>query len=480
MGSKRYQKMHSSSASEHPGDDTTASSSPRTTGMVQRQQTSDLIPSTTPAIIPDIYDGKDHVFSSQRSKLSNSSSHDERSSSDSRRGSQPTTRSAFRRSGRGNRCSTENRSASVRFRTIPLDDIAVNIEDDESYGNDCQSDSSGEDSCSSGSFDRDDDMVASHERQSHDHNISSIRSDNSQQAGKSRGWKILRKHLRKGTLVLEARDIMMTCGDENDTCTRTISNSSSSLSAAGRSNKSIRNQIVGEIQKGQTLSIQTCLLAIGMYLIFSICIFSFILEPSWTIIDSCYFAVATFTTLGYGDLTPSGSTSRIVTCAFALLGVGCLGLTLGVLGKQIIENHEIAAKGHETQLKEDVMTMFGTGSRKSYGTWNEDNGGDGVTETDTTFDVAQASKPTTTTTAAVFAVETTNSDRSIISQLTTQTSLSSTWIGKQVNEATNKWSSSAWNFRNFLILGIVLVILVYRISISAGWDVVDTIYAAVG
>ena len=171
----------------------------------------------------------------------------------------------------------------------------------------------------------------------------------------------------------------MTCGDENDTCTRTISNSSSSLSAAGRSNKSIRNQIVGEIQKGQTLSIQSCLLAIGMYLIFSICIFSFILEPSWTVVDSCYFAVATFTTLGYGDLTPSGSTSRLITCAFALLGVGCLGLTLGVLGKQIIENHEIVAKGHETQLKEDVMTMFGTGSRrKNYnGAWNEDNGGDG-------------------------------------------------------------------------------------------------------
>lgn len=60
----------------------------------------------------------------------------------------------------------------------------------------------------------------------------------------------------------------------------------------------------------------------------------------WSPLDACYFMVVTATTVGYGDITPTNSTSRLFTCAYALLGttiiIGALGplveAVLGLLG----------------------------------------------------------------------------------------------------------------------------------------------------
>jgi hypothetical protein len=60
----------------------------------------------------------------------------------------------------------------------------------------------------------------------------------------------------------------------------------------------LRRQAFEDFQKGMTFSVQQCLMAIVSYVAVSIVLFSFVLEPQWTIIDSCYFAVSTFTTVG--------------------------------------------------------------------------------------------------------------------------------------------------------------------------------------
>ncbi len=44
----------------------------------------------------------------------------------------------------------------------------------------------------------------------------------------------------------------------------------------------------------------------------------------WSWIDSLFFTVVTLTTVGYGDLSPTGPGSKLFTVTFILLGVGLL------------------------------------------------------------------------------------------------------------------------------------------------------------
>lgn len=44
----------------------------------------------------------------------------------------------------------------------------------------------------------------------------------------------------------------------------------------------------------------------------------------WAWTDSLYFTVITLTTVGYGDLSPTGPGSKLFTVVFLLLGIGLL------------------------------------------------------------------------------------------------------------------------------------------------------------
>lgn len=94
------------------------------------------------------------------------------------------------------------------------------------------------------------------------------------------------------------------------------------------------------------------------YLALSVAAFSCLLEPSWTVIDSLYFAVATFTTVGYGDLSPSTTAGKVFTIFFSLYGISILGIALGIIGTNISEVQETAMKEVRHLASKRLLTLF--------------------------------------------------------------------------------------------------------------------------
>eukprot|EP01047_Picozoa_sp_COSAG01_P018156 COSAG01_NODE_978_length_12357_cov_10.838554_14_plen_297_part_00 len=60
----------------------------------------------------------------------------------------------------------------------------------------------------------------------------------------------------------------------------------------------------------------------------------------WTVIDAAYFTVLTFTTIGYGDFSPTKPEGRVFTAVFALFGVTLICAALGVLAGWLLEQLE--------------------------------------------------------------------------------------------------------------------------------------------
>ena len=112
-----------------------------------------------------------------------------------------------------------------------------------------------------------------------------------------------------------------------------------------------------EIQHAMEFSVCNCILAIMLYLAVSVVAYSFILE-NWSIIDSLYFSIVTFSTVGYGDLTPTNDLSRLFTALYALIGVSCLGIALGILGSNLMESEARAKELAKHMSRGHVMTLF--------------------------------------------------------------------------------------------------------------------------
>jgi hypothetical protein len=163
--------------------------------------------------------------------------------------------------------------------------------------------------------------------------------------GSGRGWRTLREYLAQGDLALKLKE---------QTATK-----------RQRTRSSIRREVFKEFHSGISFTIEQCLMAIVGYVMISIPVFSFLLEPQWTIVDSSYFAVTTFTTLGYGDLTPTSSVSRHFTAGYAVLGIITLGLALGSLGNQLIEKHQNATSRAQQITQKQIMSFFNTESSAS-------------------------------------------------------------------------------------------------------------------
>ncbi|CAI9288892.1 unnamed protein product [Lactuca saligna] len=59
------------------------------------------------------------------------------------------------------------------------------------------------------------------------------------------------------------------------------------------------------------------------------------------ILDSIYFCIVTMTTVGYGDLLPNSTTTKLLACAFVFTGMALVGIILSKAADCLVENQEI-------------------------------------------------------------------------------------------------------------------------------------------
>jgi len=95
---------------------------------------------------------------------------------------------------------------------------------------------------------------------------------------------------------------------------------------------------------GMSDSVRNVLFAIGAlvsYLVFGVIVYAGLLEE-WTVVDALYFCIVTVTTVGYGDICPSSTASKMFTCFMAFFGVTLIGIALGVIATFVIEKQQAA------------------------------------------------------------------------------------------------------------------------------------------
>lgn len=57
----------------------------------------------------------------------------------------------------------------------------------------------------------------------------------------------------------------------------------------------------------------------------------------WSWVDSLYFATATLTTVGYGDVAPTHDASKLFAIPFMLVGIGIMLYSFKIMGEHVVE-----------------------------------------------------------------------------------------------------------------------------------------------
>lgn len=94
-----------------------------------------------------------------------------------------------------------------------------------------------------------------------------------------------------------------------------------------------------------------------VYLAVGIIAFSFVLMH-WPVVDSLYFAVVLFSTVGYGDLHPTTAWAQLFTIFYAIYGIVVLGIFLGILADMILERQQEKKDDRMAEARRKYLNKF--------------------------------------------------------------------------------------------------------------------------
>ena len=190
------------------------------------------------------------------------------------------------------------------------------------------------------------------------------------QRAKSKSWRQLADYVNTGEILVASPSLVAGgTGSNNHNHNNTIHNatplrsrtpSCDSLETA-ESRRKERETILQhkrwQFQRLANFTLTQCLLALLLHVLIAVLAFSFVLHQ-WSIVDSVYFAVVTFSLVGFGDLFPQSHAARFFTCAYALAGVTCLGIAIGVVSSNVAEAQEHALQEAKDQAKKRALALF--------------------------------------------------------------------------------------------------------------------------
>ena len=67
----------------------------------------------------------------------------------------------------------------------------------------------------------------------------------------------------------------------------------------------------------------------------------------WSIIDALYFSVMTMSTIGYGDLVPTTTWSKLFTISFSILSIGFFVAVIAKIVTIVLERKKYKMAKHE-------------------------------------------------------------------------------------------------------------------------------------
>jgi len=85
----------------------------------------------------------------------------------------------------------------------------------------------------------------------------------------------------------------------------------------------------------------------------------FIAVEGWDFLESFYFSIVTFTTVGYGDLSPQTDGGRVICMFYALFGIIFFGIVLGFVTSSIVAREHNVVQAAEVATVKRIIAEVG-------------------------------------------------------------------------------------------------------------------------